>query len=98
MIRVIYRWHVEKENLDEFEREWSIATNKIHRTIPDALGSFMLQEVDDENDILIIAKWDSIESWKAFWDSENPTEIETMQKLGKLISTEAYREVDDFTR
>lgn len=98
MIRVIYRWQVEKENLDEFQKEWRIATNKIHETVPGARGSFMLQEADDENQILTIAKWDSFELWKAFWGMENPKEMENMQKLGNCISTKAYKEIDDFTR
>lgn len=98
MIRIIYRWQVEEKNLDEFRKEWTRATNKIHETVPGALGSFMLQDADKETEILTIAKWDSIESWKAFWGMENPKELENMQKLGNRISNKAYKEIDDFTR
>jgi len=98
MVRVIYCWRVEEKNLEKFRNEWSIATNKIHETAPGALGSFMLQDAIDENQIITIAKWDSVESWEAFWGKENPKEMENMQKLGDHISSKAYKEIDDFTR
>lgn len=98
MIRVIYRWQVEAENMSQFRREWSIATNKIHDTVPGALGSFMLQDSERPNQILTIAKWDSKASWQAFWDMQNPPEMEKMRELGKYLSATAYDEIDDFTR
>ena len=96
MIRVIYRWQVAKDNLAQFQQEWSVATNKIHDTVPGALGSFMLQGADDE--ILTIAKWESLESWQAFWGMANPVEMENMQQLGTRLSVTAYDELADFTR
>ncbi len=98
MIRIVYRWQVESENFEEFQEAWSLATNKIHDTVPGALGSFMLREADNKTEILTIAKWDSIESWKAFWGRANPEEMEAMQRLGRRISVNIYNEIDDFTR
>ncbi|TDF35820.1 antibiotic biosynthesis monooxygenase [Alteromonadaceae bacterium M269] len=98
MIRVVYRWQVANENLVDFKKEWSVATNKIHESVPGALGSFMLQDLENDNEILTIAKWDSIESWRAFWGMETPKEMENMHKLGTRISAKAYSELDDYTR
>lgn len=47
---------------------------------------------------MTVAKWDSIESWKAFWSAENPSEMVEMRKIGERISATAYDEIDDFTR
>lgn len=98
MIRIVYRWKVKAENFPAFKEAWSVATNKIHETTPGALGSFMLRDADSETDILTVAKWDCVESWKAFWGMANPKEMETMQALGERVSVDAYEEIEDFTR
>ena len=97
MIRVIYRWQVELENFEEFKRVWSVTTNQIHESVPGALGSFMLQACESKSEVLTVAKWDSIESWKKFWGNKNPKEMEEMQMLGKRISVEIYDEIEDYT-
>ena len=98
MIRVIYRWEVEPENFEEFRETWRITTNKIHASVPGALGSFMLKGSERESEVLTVAKWDSFESWKKFWGNANPEEMGDMSELGKRISVEAYSEVEDHTR
>ncbi len=98
MIRVVYRWHVAPENFKEFEKIWSTTTNRIHESVLGAFGSFMLRSFENETEVVTIAKWDSLESWKNFWGNENPKEMEAMRKLGKRISAEVFEEMGDHTR
>ena len=67
-------------------------------TVPGAKGSFMRRACEDTSEVLTVAKWDSLESWKSFWGSSNPEEMEKMRALGEPISAEAYEEIDDYTR
>ena len=98
MIRVVYRWKVKEDDFSTFKDVWSRTTNHIHETVPGALGSFMLRNPDDKTEVLTVAKWDSIEHWKAFWVAENPSQMSGMRAIGERISVEAYEEVDNFTR
>ncbi len=98
MVRVIYRWQVSDDNFTAFQAAWSSATNHIHQTVPGALGSFMLRDAQNPNEILTIAKWDKMASWKSFWGTEKPKEMELMRELGQAIETNAYEEIEDFTR
>ncbi len=98
MIRVVYRWHVLPENFEVFKKIWRTTTNKVHESVVGALGSFMLKSFENNAEVITIAKWDSLESWKNFWENENPKEMEAMRKLGKLISAEAYEDIEDHTR
>lgn len=58
----------------------------------------MLQATEQTDEVLTVAKWDSLESWQAFWTMESPPEMQSMHKLGKRISAKAHEELDDFTR
>lgn len=98
MIRVVYRWHVPAENFAEFQRIWSETTNHIHETVEGALGSFMLRSSENDEELLTIAKWDSLESWKNFWGNQNPEQMQAMRKLGERLSAEAFEEIEDYTR
>ncbi|PTY36960.1 hypothetical protein BGP77_06655 [Saccharospirillum sp. MSK14-1] len=98
MIRVVYRWKVTEENFATFQDVWSRTTNHIHDTVPGALGSFMLRSAENKTDVLTIAKWESMEHWKAFWVADNPSQMTGMREIGERISVEAFDEVDDFTR
>ena len=97
MIRVVYRWRVKAENFDAFRKTWSATTQGIHETVPGARGSFMLQACEDTAEVLTVARWDSLESWKAFWGSSNPREMKNMRMLGERVSVEAYEEIGDCT-
>ena len=98
MIRIVYRWQVEPEHFEEFQKAWDLATNSIHQTVPGALGSFMLREIDNPGEVLTVAKWESVAAWKAFWGAASPREMDTMHKLGRRVSVNVYEEIDDFTR
>lgn len=98
MIRIIYSWKVEPEKLELFIETWKRTTNKIHEEVQGARGSFMLQSDKDTREIKTIARWDSLDDWKKFWQESNPTQMRSMHDLGERVSVEIFREVDDFTR
>ena len=98
MIRIIYSWKVEPENLDLFIETWKKTTNKIHEEVKGARGSFMLQNDKDSTAIKTIARWDTLNDWKNFWNDSDPSQMHTMRDLGERVSVEIFREVDDFTR
>lgn len=98
MIRVIYRWEVRPKDFEDFKRVWCATTNRIHESVPGALGSFMLRASDDGSEVLTVAKWESTELWKRFWGKQDPEEMREMRRLGKRVSVEAYDEIDDYTR
>ncbi len=76
---------------------WSTTTNRIHDSVIGARGSFMLRSIENVTEVTTIAKLDSLESWDNFWGSENPKEMESMGKLGKRVSAEAFEEIEDHT-
>ena len=98
MVRVVYRWQVAPQDLEKFKETWRITTNRIHASVTGALGSFMLRSVENESEVVTVAKWDSLESWENFWGNTNPEEMEGMRKLGKRISAEAFEEIENHTR
>lgn len=98
MIRVIYRWRVDPADFEQFESIWRVTTNRIHESVPGALGSFMLRSCTDESEVLTVAKWDSMQAWQAFWGDTNPSEMQDMRKLGRRVSVDAYYEIEDYTR
>ncbi len=97
MIRIIYTWKVAPENLDRFIETWKRTTNKIHEEIEGARGSFMLQKDSDGSEIKTIARWDSLEDWKNFWQDSNPIQMGSMRDLGERVLVEVFKEIDDFT-
>lgn len=98
MIRVIYHWRVNPSDFSEFRNVWKNTTNRIHESVPGALGSFMLRARGNEHELITMARWDSYESWRKFWGDRKPREMEVMQNLGERLSVEVYEEIDDFTR
>ncbi|MCP5158940.1 MAG: antibiotic biosynthesis monooxygenase [Gammaproteobacteria bacterium] len=97
MVRVIYEWQVKAADISAFHDAWKQTTTMIHESVKGARGSFLVQEVDNPGKILTIARWDSLEDWRAFWKSENPREMLKMRDLGKRISVTAYDEFADYT-
>lgn len=98
MIRIIYSWHVEPENFSAFIESWKRTTNKIHEEVNGARGSFMLQNDKNTSQIKTIARWDSLKDWERFWHDNKHEQMHLMHELGKRLSVEIYREVDDFTK
>jgi len=98
MIRIIYSWKVEPENIEQFIETWKKTTNSIHEEVEGAKGSFMLQNDNDNTEIKTIAKWDSLNDWKIFWPNNNPRQMQSMHDLGERVSAEIFKEVDGFIR
>ena len=98
MIRIIYSWNVEPKNLELFIETWKRTTNKIHEEVKGARGSFMLQNDNETSEIKTIARWDSLDDWKKFWEESKHTQMGAMHDLGERVSVEIFREIDDFTR
>ncbi|MEJ2158752.1 MAG: antibiotic biosynthesis monooxygenase [Desulfobacteraceae bacterium] len=97
MVRVIYEWQVKAENISAFREAWKQTTTMIHKSVKGARGSFLVQEAENPGKTLTIARWDSLEDWQAFWESENPREMLRMRELGRRISVTAYDEFADYT-
>ena len=97
MIRIIYTWEVEPENSELFIDTWRSTTNKIHEEIEGARGSFMLRSDEDARKIKTIARWNSINDWEKFWHGSNHNQMQSMHDLGKRVSVEVFREIDDYT-
>ncbi len=93
----MYSWQVEPEKLELFIETWKRTTNRIHEEVEGARGSFMLQNDKDAGEIKTIARWDSLNDWKKFWNDGNHSQMRSMHDLGERISVEIFREVDDFT-
>lgn len=98
MIRIIYSWKVAPENLSLFIETWNSTTNKIHKEVKGARGSFMLRGDRDPSEIKTIARWDSFDDWKKFWQEGKHSQMGAMHDLGERISVEVFEEIDDFTR
>lgn len=98
MTRIIYSWVVEPENLNRFIEIWKSTTNKIHKEVDGARGSFMLQNNEDPKAIKTVAKWASLNDWKKFWHESKHTQMQSMHELGERISVETYEEIDDHTK
>lgn len=98
MIRIIYSWKVEPEKLETFIETWKKTTNKIHEEVEGARGSFMLQHEKDSTEIKTVAKWDSLQNWEKFWHEGNHSQMGKMHDLGKRISVEIFKEIEDFTK
>ena len=98
MVRVIYRWQVAPQDFEEFRKTWRATTNRIHESVDGALGSFMLRSLENESEVITIAKWDSLESWEKFWGNSDPREMQGMRMLAKRVAAEAFDEIEDHTR
>ncbi|MBW7470805.1 antibiotic biosynthesis monooxygenase family protein [Marinobacter sp. F4218] len=89
---------VAPDNFEAFKETWRATTNCIHETVPGALGSFMPRASESAEEILTLARWESLDSWRKFWQGQNKKQMEGMRQLGKRLSVECYEEVEDHTR
>lgn len=70
MIRIIYRWRLKADTeLENFRLAWSKATTTIRENTSGARGSFLLQRLNDQAEVLTIARWDHLDDWKKFGKS-----------------------------
>jgi heme-degrading monooxygenase HmoA len=97
MIRVVYEWRVEPSNIPAFREAWRAPTTAVHGSVRGARGSFLLQEAGDPGKILTVARWDSLDHWRAFRQSADPREIQAMRAPGERASVTAHEELADRT-
>lgn len=98
MIRIVYRWQVAPKDFETFRGIWRETTNHIHASVAGALGSFMLRSTEDESEVMTVAKWDSLNSWRVFWANDDPREMRGMRRLGMRVSVEIFEDIEDHTR
>lgn len=97
MIRVIYRWKVGTGDRPEFVRRWRQATTEIHRTTSGALGSFCLQDLEDDEDILTVALWTSEDKWRRFVEGARTGSMRALHEIATQVSARPYRQLGDET-
>lgn len=51
----------------------------------------------DPSEVITIAKWENLESWKRFYGDENPKQMQAMRSLGERLSVEVFEEIEDHT-
>jgi len=64
MIRVVYRWTVDRTQADAFVAAWWEATRYIQQAWPSAHGSFLLKSTLEADVYVAVARWDSVDAWK----------------------------------
>lgn len=97
MVRVIYRWKVPDDRIEEFRTSWRAVTTGIHRETDGALGSFCIQSIDDPTEVLTIALWDREESWRAFIKTARSTSMRRLHEIGEQLSASPYVQLGDET-
>jgi heme-degrading monooxygenase HmoA len=65
MIRVMYRWTVKKEDIEEFVRTWEAGTLKIQTHCTGAMGSILLHSSENSEHFFGMARWPNKEIWEA---------------------------------
>ena len=97
MFRVIYKWTVAPEKIEAFEASWREATRAIHQRTPGALGSFCLQSVEDETDVLTVALWESEAHWRAFIPTAKATSMKSLHAIADQVAVMPYTQLGDET-
>ena len=97
MMRVVYRWQVEAGKEEVFAKAWATGTKAIRSKIKGARGSLLLQKRTDPPTFVGIARWLSLEDWKAFRRGKRPSPqaFRTAGKVSTLLSVETFNEVRD---
>lgn len=97
MIRVVYRWKVQRADVAKFKTAWARATTAIRESTTGARGSIFLQSHQHPTEFVTIARWNKFEDWRAFWENETQTEMQIMHSLAERLSVETYEEIEDHT-
>lgn len=97
MIRVVYRWKVDKENREAFREAWEGVTTRIRRETEGARGRVFLESCQDAEEVITIAHWDKYEQWQAFIDNAPAEQMRKMHELANLVSKQAFRQTGDHT-
>lgn len=97
MMRVIYRWKVPAERKQEFADTWRGATRAIHAETPGALGSFCLENIEDADEVLTVALWQSEQQWRDFIGGAKLGPMAALHEIGTLLSSTPYKQLGDET-
>ncbi len=97
MIRVIYKWRVEKPAEQAFRVAWAKATADIRKSTIGARGSFLLQSRKDSAQFVTIARWDSLEDWQSYWSDSTRAEMQEMHAVAERLSVDVFDEIEDYT-
>ncbi len=97
MIRVVYRWRVQKSDESNFRTAWAKATTSIRESTLGARGSVLLQSQQDPTEFVTIARWDKLKDWQTFWKDSTRTEMQRMHSLAERLSVDVYEEIEDHT-
>jgi heme-degrading monooxygenase HmoA len=97
MIRIMYRWRVNPGQEEVFAKAWTHGTKVIRATVKGARGSLLLQSRTDPCAFVAIARWASVENWRAFRRGErpDPEAFRIASAVSELQSVEAVHEVRD---
>ena len=97
MIRVMYRWTVTPGQEAVFAQAWTHGTKVIRATVKGARGSLLLQSRQNPCEFVAIARWASVEAWRAFRRGEKPDleSFRTAAAVSRLEAVESLSEVRD---
>jgi heme-degrading monooxygenase HmoA len=97
MVRILYRWKVNPGQEAVFAKAWTQGTKVIRATVKGARGSLLLQSRTDPCEFVAIARWASVEDWRAFRRGEKPAleSFRTAAAVSQLQAVEPLSEVRD---
>lgn len=93
----MYRWTVKAGDRAEFVERWRRATTAIHETTEGALGSFCLQGIEAEDEILTVALWRTEAQWRGFIDAARTGHMRSLHEIATQLSATPYRQLGDET-
>lgn len=98
MIRVVYRWTVDRPQADAFVAAWWEATRYIQQAWPSAHGSVLLKSTLEPDVYLAVARWDSVAAWKASRDAAPVVPAAIVEAMDSAVTGPASYEILDEIR
>jgi heme-degrading monooxygenase HmoA len=95
MIRVVYRWTVERPRADAFVAAWWEATRYIQQGCPGAHGSFLLKSTLEADVYIAVARWDSLEAWQRGRDAAPVVPADIIEAMSSAVSGSSYEIFDE---
>ena len=93
MVRVIYTWSVPRGRRSDFGSWWHEGTLRIRSRYAGALGSTLLEPVDDPDHLVAVARWRSRADLETFWSDGGGVPFDGAQ----LTTVAVFEELDDLT-
>ena len=95
VIRVVYRWTVDRPQAEAFVTAWREATRHIQQAWPAAHGSFLLKSTLEPDVYLAVARWDSVEAWQASRAAAPVVPAAVIDAMAKAANGPAIYEIFD---